>query len=122
MKRYCSGAVLLALSLSATALAEAQEAPRRSGPRLVRFESWQAPLAAPSSAIPALQPSTSSNRTRQALIGGAIGAAAGLLTCTVGSTLSNDSADGGLSFCPVDSNLLFAGAGFLIGAVIGWVI
>jgi hypothetical protein len=64
----------------------------------------------------------SSNRKRQALIGGAIGAAVGVLACTTVSTLSNDSAEGGLSFCPLDSYLLIGGAGFLAGAVIGWVI
>jgi hypothetical protein len=122
MRRRCSAAVLLALSLRVIGPAEAQDAQGRPGPMLVRFESWQSPPAAPSSAMSASQSSTSSNRTRQALIGGAIGAAAGLLTCTVVSTASNDSAEGGLSFCPVDSNLLFAGAGFLIGAVIGWLI
>jgi hypothetical protein len=60
------------------------------------------------------------NRTRRALIGGGIGAAAGLLGCTVISTLADDSADGGLSFCPLDSYLLIGGAGFLVGAAIGW--
>jgi hypothetical protein len=38
------------------------------------------------------------------------------------STLVNDSAEGGLSFCPLDSYLLFAGGGFVLGAVIGWLI
>ena len=61
------------------------------------------------------------NRKRQALVGGAIGAAAGVVFCTAVSTLANDSADGGLSFCPLDSYLLLGGAGFVLGAVIGWV-
>jgi hypothetical protein len=34
----------------------------------------------------------------------------------------NDSAGGGLSFCPLDTNLLFGGAGFVLGAAIGWAI
>jgi hypothetical protein len=38
------------------------------------------------------------------------------------STLINDSAEGGLSFCPLDTYLLSAGAGFVLGALIGWLI
>jgi hypothetical protein len=60
------------------------------------------------------------NRKRRALIGGLIGAAAGVVACTTISTLADDSADGGLSFCPLDSYLLIGGAGFVIGAAIGW--
>jgi hypothetical protein len=88
----------------------------------MRFESWQAAAPAPSSsAILVGQPLTSSkNRKRRALIGGGIGAGVGLLACTAISTLSNDSADGGLSFCPLDSYLLIGGAGFVVGAAIGW--
>jgi ABC-type branched-subunit amino acid transport system permease subunit len=62
------------------------------------------------------------DRKHRALIGGAIGAAAGLLACTAVSTLANDSADGGLSFCPLDSYLLIGGAGAVLGATIGWAI
>jgi hypothetical protein len=51
-----------------------------------------------------------------------IGAAAGVVSCTVISTLIDDSADGGLSFCPLDSYLLFAGGGFVLGAAVGWLI
>ncbi|HSE27096.1 MAG TPA: hypothetical protein VLA95_02610 [Gemmatimonadales bacterium] len=64
----------------------------------------------------------SPHRTRDALLGGAIGAAAGVVFCTVISTLADDSADGGLSFCPLDSYLLIGGAGFVVGAVIGWLL
>jgi hypothetical protein len=35
------------------------------------------------------------------------------------STIADDSADG-LSFCPFDSYVLIGGAGFLLGAAIGW--
>jgi hypothetical protein len=42
--------------------------------------------------------------------------------CTAVSTLANDSAEGGLSFCPLDSYLLIGGAGFVLGAAIGWLI
>jgi len=37
-------------------------------------------------------------------------------------TLANDSADGGVSFCPLDSYLLIGGAGFALGFTIGWVV
>jgi hypothetical protein len=58
------------------------------------------------------------NRKRQALIG----AVAGFALCTTISTLADDSADGGVSFCPLDSTLLIMGGGFAIGAAIGWAI
>jgi hypothetical protein len=41
--------------------------------------------------------------------------------CTAISTLSDDSADGGISFCPFDTYLLMGAAGFVLGAAIGWV-
>jgi len=89
-----------------------------------RFESWQPTFSAPlSGTVPVEQlPEETRNRKRQAIIGGAIGAAVGVLACTTVSTLANDSAEGGLSSCPFDSYILIAGGGFLVGAVIGWVI
>jgi hypothetical protein len=89
----------------------------------VQFESWQP--AMPISGInPALgqfaRPSP--DRKRHALIGGAIGALAGVVFCTAVSTMADDSADGGLSTCPLDSYLLFAAGGFALGFTIGWVI
>jgi hypothetical protein len=42
------------------------------------------------------------------------------VACTAVSTLANDSADGGLSFCPLDTYLLMGGAGFIAGAAVGW--
>jgi hypothetical protein len=89
-----------------------------------RFESWR-----PSS--PNLESrrltgdrfvTSEKNRTRQALLGGAIGAVAGFVFCTTISTLADDSADGGVSFCPLDTTLLIVGGGFAVGAAIGWAI
>ena len=60
------------------------------------------------------------NRRRQAITGGAIGAVAGFALCTAISTLVDDSADGGVSFCPLDTTLIFVGSGFAVGAAIGW--
>ena len=89
----------------------------------VQFESWQ-----PAMPISGINPAIgqfaapSRDRKRHALIGGAIGALAGVAFCTVVSTLADDSADGGLSTCPLDSYLLFAAGGFALGFTIGWAI
>jgi hypothetical protein len=88
----------------------------------LQFESWRATAPSFSTSTPAVFQLgvASQDRTRHALLGGAIGAAAGVIFCTAISTLANDSAEGGLSFCPLDSYLLIGGAGFVLGAVIGW--
>jgi hypothetical protein len=88
------------------------------------FESWQPALPFHSSSTPGSDPLVAISRDRgdQALLGGVIGAAAGVVFCIVMSTLINDSAEGGLSFSPLDSYLLSAGAGFALGALIGWLI
>jgi hypothetical protein len=90
----------------------------------VQFESWQPPALFDSSSTLSAGRLVAVSRDRgdRALLGGAIGAAAGVVFCTVVSTLINDSAEGGLSFCPLDSYLLFAGGGFVLGALIGWLI
>lgn len=112
--------LLLATSLSA----HAQGARPIPAAVPLRFESWQAPAALTRGSEPAVGRIVmiSRNRTRQALLGGAIGAVAGVVACTAISTLANDSAEGGLSFCPLDSYLIIGGAGFAAGAVIGWMI
>ena len=90
--------------------------------RALQFESWRpgSPVEVSGKLTIGRVAQEPKNRTRQALLGGAIGAAAGLVVCTAFSTLIDDSASGGLSFCPLDTNLLFGGAGFVLGAVIGW--
>jgi hypothetical protein len=90
----------------------------------LRFDSWRAALPLDRNSKPAAGQfiGTSRNRIHHALIGGAIGAAAGVVFCTAISTLANDSADGGVSFCPLDSYLLIGGAGFALGFTIGWVV
>jgi hypothetical protein len=92
--------------------------------RPLQFESWSAASAVEVSSRLTIGRLIvgSRNRTRSALLGGVIGAAAGVVVCTAFSTLIDDSAKGGLSFCPLDTNLLFGGAGFVLGAVIGWAI
>ena len=104
--------------------AQAQQPQPLSATRPLQFESWRAtsPAEAGSNLTVARLDLGSRSRTRNALLGGAIGAAAGLVVCTAFSSLINDSAEGGLSFCPLDSNLLFGGGGFVLGAAIGWAI
>jgi len=88
----------------------------------LRFERWRAATpVSDSKPIERLVP-TGGSRTRHALIGGAIGAVAGFALCTTISTLADDSAGGGVSFCPLDTSLLMIGGGFALGAAIGWAI
>ncbi len=90
----------------------------------LNFESWRPAAALELGATRAIGQFVPArpHRTRNALIGGAIGAAAGVVFCTAVSTITDDSADGGLSFCPLDSYLLIGGAGFALGFGVGWVI
>jgi len=112
---------LAALQLTASGVASAQSpGPRQE--RLVAFESWRPVSPASASRSPRIRvlDQLRTNRTRRVLIGGAIGAAAGVVACTAISTLADDSADGGVSFCPLDTYLLVGGAGFVAGAAVGW--
>ena len=112
----------LLLVMAGPALAQGPQPLAAAAP--LRFESWRAAAPLDRGSTPAAVQvlTTRRNRTRQALLGGAIGAAAGLVFCTAISTLANDSADGGVSFCPLDSYLLIGGAGFALGFAIGWAI
>lgn len=103
---------------------QAQYPPPIPAARPLQFESWTAASSVEVSSKLTVGRLVlgSRNRTRQALLGGAIGAAAGVVVCTAFSTLIDDSADGGLSFCPLDTYLLMGGAGFVLGAAIGWAI
>ena len=114
--------LLAGLALATVSTAQAQSPLSLALTPGVRFESWRP--AVPGDRLPAAIRigASSRDRERHALIGGAIGAAAGVAFCTVISTLANDSADGGLSFCPASSYLLIGGAGFALGFAIGWAI
>ena len=68
-----------------------------------------------------LEPEPEGPRLRRALIGGAIGAATGVITCTVISNLVKDS-DSGLTTCDTKAYIAFGGGGFALGAVLGWLI
>lgn len=110
---------VVGLQLTASGLASAQS-PRQD--RLVAFESWRPISPASASRSPRIREldQLRAHRTRRVLIGGAIGAAAGVVACTAIATLADDSADGGVSFCPLDTSLLVAGAGFVAGAAVAW--
>lgn len=56
---------------------------------------------------------------RNALIGGAIGALAGVALCTAFSNLMNEGS-AGFSTCTRDGYLLFGSAGFALGFAVGW--
>ena len=118
--RSRAATVIAGLLITLAQTAPAQQAiPVPATPPL-HFESWQA-AAADHGTIPAAHRITTVARDKKDgwLIGGAVGAAAGIVFCTAMSTLMNDSASGGLSFCPLDSYLLIGGAGFLLGAAVG---
>jgi hypothetical protein len=118
----------LAALIAGLVLATAGAAPAQSPRSLpaappIRFESWQASVPFDRGITPPGRfIATSPDRKRHALIGGAIGAVVGLAVCTAISTLADDSADGGLSTCPLDTYLLFGAAGFGLGFAIGWAI
>jgi hypothetical protein len=112
----------LLLAIASPAQSQSPQSPPAALP--IRFESWRpaAPLDLGSRPAAGQFVVTSQKRGRQPLLGGAIGAVAGVVVCTAVSTLANDSAEGGLSFCPLDSYLLIGGAGFALGFAIGWVV
>lgn len=61
------------------------------------------------------------HRPRNTLLGGVIGASAGLVTCTIISNLVKDSGTG-FSTCTTSGYLGFGLGGFAVGAVIGWLL
>ena len=69
----------------------------------------------------ALSDAAPTHRGRHALIGGLIGAAAGVITCTVISNIANDPGTG-FSTCDATAYLGFGIGGFAVGALIGWLI
>src|SRR5688572_19879972 len=99
--------LIAALVLAVAGPVQAQYPPPIAAARALQFESWRAPSSVEVSKLTVGRLVLGSrNRTRQALLGGVIGAAAGVVVCTAFSTLIDDSAEGGLSFCPLDTNLL----------------
>lgn len=119
--RFRLAHLIASLLLATAGLAQAQSPRPLAAAVPLRFESWRPAAALERSRTARGQfVAAPRHRTRRALLGGAIGAAAGVVFCTAVSTLANDSADGGVSFCPLDSYVLIGGAGFALGFAIGW--
>lgn len=71
-------------------------------------------------ALPAMpQGSSRSRRLRRGVLGGVIGAVAGVATCTLISNVFFNEG-GGMSTCTTKGNLAFAGGGFAAGFAVGW--
>src|SRR5262245_20406194 len=115
--------LVVALGLTMVGHAGAQQ----SGPwsaQSWQFQSWQPAFAIESGQEPVLDGMTaaSKNRKQHALVGGIIGAGAGVVFSAVMCEAADDPGDTGASFCSAGRFLLSAGAGFAVGALIGWVI
>ena len=109
--------VLLALLLLPVAAMAQQAGPVTPGPT---FESWT-PVDPGGHA--GLEPMAgtalkSRDRTGNALLGGVIGAAAGVAFCTVVSNMVKDEGTG-FSTCTTKGYLLTGGIGFALGLVVG---
>lgn len=65
-------------------------------------------------------PAPSPRRLRNALIGGAIGAAAGLVVCTAISNIADDAAVARFTTCTTKGYLLTGSIGFGAGFLVGW--
>jgi hypothetical protein len=116
--------LLIAGLVLATVIPAQAQTPQPLAATPMRFESWRpgAPFEARVDPARITVASSSRDRARHGLIGGAIGVVAAVAFCTTISTLANDSAEGGLSTCPISSYLLMGAAGFAAGFAIGWVI
>jgi hypothetical protein len=66
------------------------------------------------------QQSRNAPRLRRGVIGGLIGAVAGVATCTLISNAFFNEGGSGMSTCTTEGNLTFAGGGFALGFAIGW--
>jgi hypothetical protein len=109
--------ILLALLLLPVAATAQQAGPVTPGPT---FESWtpvglEGHAGRERTAGIALE---SRDRTRNAFLGGVIGAAAGVAFCTIVSNIAKDEGTG-FSTCTTKGYLLTGGIGFALGLVVG---
>ena len=113
--------LLVLLVLPSVALAQGpRAAPAWSG-RAVTWGAWDstaAQIAPEAVAMPAPSP----HRLRNALIGGAIGTAAGLVVCTAISNITDDAGADRFTTCTAKGYLLTGGVGFGAGFLIGWLV
>jgi len=110
--------ILLALLLPATATAQ-QAGPVAGEQRA--FVSWE-PAAFAGQVRPVVLPEVSArskDRVGNALLGGTIGAVAGVTFCTVVSNIVKDEGTG-FSTCTTSGYLLTGGIGFGLGFIVGW--
>jgi hypothetical protein len=110
--------ILLALLLPATAVAQLS-GPVAGEQRV--FVSWE-PAAFADQAPPVVLlgvSSRSKDRVGNALLGGTIGAVAGVAFCTVVSNIVKDEGTG-FSTCTTSGYLLTGGIGFGLGFIVGW--
>jgi len=114
----------LAVRSPATAVASPGEGAYESALALVDHRLYPAPTV-PSSVLETLadglppEPNGGSNRLTRGLIGGLIGAVAGVAMCTLISNAFFNEA-GGFSTCTTTGNLMFAGGGLAVGFAVGW--
>jgi len=114
--------VLAIAALAAGAVPARAQYPVSIPQRQAAFASWQpAEIAAPAEGASFQSATAVSRRGRRALIGGAIGAVAGLAVCTVISNLTDEGAEG-LSTCTWKGYLLTGGIGFGVGFAAGWLL
>ena len=120
MLRFLVLAGLAGAIACTTPLAAQYDGPVRPEPA---FASWSPAVGPPAHVVP--MPGTpvaaDDGSLRRGLIGGVVGAAAGLLACTIISNIADDSADPGsrISTCTASGYLLFGGVGFGVGFLIG---
>jgi hypothetical protein len=88
-----------------------------SGPATAWDDASTGPRIAPGTVA---MPAAGSRRARNALIGGGIGAAAGLVVCTIISNIADDAAVDRFTTCTAKGYLLTGSIGFGTGFLVGW--
>jgi len=110
-----TGITLVALDPSAASLGVAVTVDQRLYPTPAAQGVQHHPV------LPALpQGPSQSRQLRRGVLGGVIGAVAGVATCTLISNVFFNEGSSGMSTCTTKGNLVFAGGGFAAGFAIGW--
>ncbi len=112
--------MIVGLCMAGALSAPAQDQAPLPAIQPTRFESWR-PTTVPREALSTIRvqaSSVTSRRSRNPLIGGAIGTIAGLAFCTAFSNLVKD-AGTGFSTCTLKGYVLTGGIGFTLGFLIG---
>jgi hypothetical protein len=113
--------VLTLLLLPSTTLAQG---PRAAPVFSVRAAATSDEASAVGRIVPeaVAMPASSPHRVRNALIGGAIGTAAGLVVCTAISNIADDAAVDRFTTCTTSGYLLTGSIGFGAGFLVGWLV